>query len=303
MDLVDLVVGGAEPLLEPLEHRARGRARDLEADDVAEAAAAQLELDRLEQVVGLVRDLEVGVASDAEDRPLDDLHPGKEQVEEVRDHVLERQEAAPDAGGEEARQAFGHLHPREALLAALRVAGEHAEAEREPGDVREALAGTDSERRQDREDLAPEPLLERAQLVRVEIGDGGDDDVLLGQCGPQHLLPELRLALGQLEHALADGGERGERRQPVDGADREPGRRLAQEPGDADHEELVQVGRDEAAHLDPLQERQRVVGREVEQPVAVLERRELAVQQSAGGSSLGGHDHRRKHVVIRVTGG
>ena len=37
--------------------------------DLAEAAAAQLGLDRLQQVVGLVGDREVGVARDAEDVP------------------------------------------------------------------------------------------------------------------------------------------------------------------------------------------------------------------------------------------
>ena len=40
---------------------------DLDAHDLAEAPAAQLVLDRLQQVVGLVGDLEVGVARDAED--------------------------------------------------------------------------------------------------------------------------------------------------------------------------------------------------------------------------------------------
>ena len=42
-------------------------ALDLEPHDLAEAPAAQLGLDGLQQVVGLVGDLEVGVARDAED--------------------------------------------------------------------------------------------------------------------------------------------------------------------------------------------------------------------------------------------
>ena len=131
MDLVDLIVLDAEPLLQPLQHRPRRRARDLEPDRVAEPPALQLLLDRLEQVVGVVRDLEVGVARDAEDGALDDLHPREEPVEEVRDHVLEHQQLAVVPGGEEARQALGHLDPGEALLAGLGVAREHAEAERE----------------------------------------------------------------------------------------------------------------------------------------------------------------------------
>ena len=40
---------------------------DLEPDDVTETAPTELELDRLEEVVGLVGDLEVRVARDPED--------------------------------------------------------------------------------------------------------------------------------------------------------------------------------------------------------------------------------------------
>ena len=50
---------------------------DLDAHDLAEAAAAQLVLDRLQQVVGLVGDREVGVAGDAEDRVSTISMPGK----------------------------------------------------------------------------------------------------------------------------------------------------------------------------------------------------------------------------------
>ena len=52
--------------------------RDLEADHLAEAAAAHLLLDGLEQVVGLVGDVVVGVAGDPEERVVDDLHPREE---------------------------------------------------------------------------------------------------------------------------------------------------------------------------------------------------------------------------------
>ena len=60
-DRVDLVGGGVETLLEPLEHRARHRLRDLDPDRLPEPAPAHLELDCLEKVVGLVGDLEVGI--------------------------------------------------------------------------------------------------------------------------------------------------------------------------------------------------------------------------------------------------
>ena len=74
VDEIDLVVLDAEAPLQPVEHHRRDRRRHLDPDDVAEPPSAQLQLDCLEQVVGLVRDLEVGVAGEPEHGPLADLH-------------------------------------------------------------------------------------------------------------------------------------------------------------------------------------------------------------------------------------
>ena len=62
------------------------------------------DLDGLEQVVRVVRDLGVAVARHAERRPLGDLHLREEPVEEVRDHRLERDQQPARADGDEARQ-------------------------------------------------------------------------------------------------------------------------------------------------------------------------------------------------------
>ena len=65
---------------------------DLEAHDLAEAPAAQLGLDGPQQVVGLVGDLEVRVAGDAEEAVVDDLHAREQRVEVGRDDLLQRDE-------------------------------------------------------------------------------------------------------------------------------------------------------------------------------------------------------------------
>ena len=70
------------------------RGADLDAHDLAEAPPAQLVLDRAHEVVGLVGDREVGVAGDAEDRVVDDLHAREQDVEVLGDQVLERDERA-----------------------------------------------------------------------------------------------------------------------------------------------------------------------------------------------------------------
>ncbi len=165
LDAVDLRLVGAQADHQPRDHlRGRGRA-DLDADDIAEAASPELRLHGFEQVVGVVRDLEVGVARDAEDRTLLDRHSWKEGRQEVRDDLLERNQQAASGEVEEARQPFRDLDPREALLARVGIGREDGEREREPGDVRERLARADGERREHGVDLAGERLLELVELL------------------------------------------------------------------------------------------------------------------------------------------
>ena len=188
-------VGGmhAEPFLEPREHRRRDRARDLEADDGAESALAQLALDCLEQVVGVVRDLGVAVAGEAERDALDHLHLGEEPREEVRDRRLERDLQAALADRDEAGEALGHLDACEALLARLGVAHDDTEAEREARDVRERLTRADRERRQDRDRSAARrcprarPARRRWRRRRCRSGPLG------GERGAELVTPEPRL--------------------------------------------------------------------------------------------------------------
>ena len=92
---------------------------DLEAHDLAEAAAAQLVLDGLQQVVGLVGDGEVGVARDPEDRRVDDLHAREQRVEVGGDDAPRAgRTSAVVASAHEARQhLLRHLHAREDLRA------------------------------------------------------------------------------------------------------------------------------------------------------------------------------------------
>ena len=91
---------------------------DLDAHDLAEAPAAKLVLHRLQQVCGIVGDLEVGIARHAKDVVIDYLHAREQRVEVVGDDVLEGDEhdGFPRLGVErdEARQDLGRdLHTRE----------------------------------------------------------------------------------------------------------------------------------------------------------------------------------------------
>ena len=92
VDRVDLVVLDAEQGGQRGAQLLRAARADLDPDDLAEAPPAQLVLDRLQQVGGVVGDLEIGVAGDPEDVAVGDLHAREERVEVVGDDVLERHE-------------------------------------------------------------------------------------------------------------------------------------------------------------------------------------------------------------------
>ena len=96
LDLVHLVLRHLETGDQTGAHRPRGGSRHLEPNGVAEAPAAELRLHGLEQVVGVVGELEVGVARDPEDGTLRDLHAGEQHGQEVADHRLERHQPLTD---------------------------------------------------------------------------------------------------------------------------------------------------------------------------------------------------------------
>ena len=95
VDGEDLIVLHAEQARERLAQLLGAARADLDPDDLAEAPAAELVLDRLQQVGRVVGHLEVGVAGDAEDVVVGDLHAGEEGVEVVGDDVLERDQQRP----------------------------------------------------------------------------------------------------------------------------------------------------------------------------------------------------------------
>ena len=154
---------------------------DLEAHGPAEAAAAQLDLDRGEQVVGLLLlEGEVGVAGDPEGVVALDLHAREQRVEVGGDDLLERHEALAVGHHHEPGQQQRHLHPGEAPLVGDRVAHDDGQVQRQVRDVRERVAGVDGQRREHREDALLEHLVEVLAVVLVELVPAGEHDADLG---------------------------------------------------------------------------------------------------------------------------
>jgi hypothetical protein len=253
---------------------------DLEPHHLSKAPAAQLVLHGAQQVVRLVGHGEVGVAGYAKHAVTQDLHAGEELVEVARDHLLERHEGRlPDR--DEARQhLLGHLHPRECLVQRHRVAQPDRKAEREIRDVGEGAAGPNRQRSEHREDLLAEYAVELSQLRGVAVLAGQDADACGVERRPHPLLEQARMAGALLLHALGDGADRLERREAVIAAGVHARIHLIVQPGNPDHEELVQVGRVDREELHPLEQRDGLVLGQLQHPLVEVEPGQLAVRVS-----------------------
>ena len=161
----------------------------------------------------------------------------------------------------------------------LRIPDEHAERQRQRGDVRERLAGPDRERRQHGIDLPVEERRELFELLLGAVRDPADADPFLLERRAQLLLPEARLLGRQREHPLADLGQRLLRRASVQRVNREARRVLAHEAADAHREELVEVLGEPRAERQALEERETRVGGELEDALVEVERGQLAVEE------------------------
>ena len=144
---VDVVVVEVQLSLQQVTDLVGDRRLQLQADGLAEAAAAQLDLDRGQQVVGLlVLQGQVRVAGDPEGVVLEHLHPREEAVEVGGDDLLERDEALAVGHHHEPGQQRRHLDPGEAPQVRGRVGDDNGQVQREVGDVRERVARVDRQR-------------------------------------------------------------------------------------------------------------------------------------------------------------
>src|SRR5262245_28392061 len=115
--------------------------------------------------------------------------------------------------------------------------------------------------------------------------------------GAQPLLPDPRLAGGELQDALADAGERLLRGEPVRGAHREARLRLSEQAGDTHLEELVDVRREDRAEPGAFEQRHRLVRGELEDAAVEVEHRELAIEQWLEPFCPDARRH-RLHIVV-----
>jgi len=282
-DAHDLLAADPELADQQVEHVRVDRLRDLQAHRRPEAAAHELALERLQEVLCVVLlDLEVLVARDAERVVLQHLHAGEELAEVRGDDVLERHEPlGPD--DHEPLEDRRHLHAGEELGARRGVPHDDREVEGEARDVRERVGRVDRQRREDREHLV---LEERGELVALGLGclvPAQDLDALGSQRRLDLVVEQRRLALHQLGALGVDALEDLARHRAAGRAYGDPRRDAPLEAGDAHHEELVEVAREDGEELGALEEREvRVLG-QLEHALVEREPRQLAVEEAVVG--------------------
>jgi hypothetical protein len=151
------------------------------------------------------------------------------------------------------------------------------------------FARADGHRREHREDLVVEDLLDRAGLAVVQLRGPQSFDPRLGQLGLEEVHEAGVLVFHQLAHAFADSGQLlGGGHAGGVGA----GHAFIEQDvqtADADHEEFVQVGAGDGQELQSLQRRQRLVAGLVENALVELQPGELAVEEFWRRGGLVGH--------------
>ena len=155
--------------------RLRHAGLDLEADDRAAAAALQRALVQAHEVLGLLLDLDVAVADDPERALAEHLEAGKQQADEGDDQAVERDEARASrragrpAGARTARRCVGMRTSALIVRPSCGLSSFERQREAEIRDERERMRRVDGERRQDREDVLEEMLLQPVALAARQI--------------------------------------------------------------------------------------------------------------------------------------
>ena len=264
---------------EQLQHLGADVMGHLEAHRLVEAPASQLHLDGLQEVVGLLLlQREVGVAADPERCPVLHDHPHEEPVELGRDQLLDGQ-VATRRHLHQSREELGDLEPGEATVAGLRIRDVDRQREREIRDVGERVAGVDGQRSEHREDALVEPVVEFGAFLVGHLVPRDDVDPDVAQLGDEPVDVGAVDPVDELEHPVADLGQRVRRRAAVRRWPVDAGDDLVLQRGDAYLEELVEVGGGDGAELGALQQRDpRFVG-EVEDTLVELQPAEFAVRE------------------------
>ena len=215
-------------------------------------------------------------------RPLWHLLP-----EVARDDLFERQVAAL-RDTHQARQERRHLDAGELAAARDRVAQQDREVDGQARDVREGVRRVHRERGEDGVDALGKHRAHVVLLRRSELRPTQDLDALLLQRGADVVLEDAGLLIDEIGDALQDSPVEFLREDAARTGLRDAGVDASLESGDAHHEELIEVARENGEEFCAFDQRdsQRIL-RLVQHALVELEPRQLAVVEAILGQ-IGG---------------
>ena len=263
-------------------------AQHFEPHDWRETAVAQLGFDQSQQVVGLVLvALRVGVARHPKKLVRVDQHRGKQQIEIVRDDVLEPDKITLIADPQKARdsETDWHFHPRHQRVRVVLVTRRDQQVERQIRDERERMRRIHRLRRHQRENVLVVILANRLALVGREAGVRTHANAVVLELA-ENSRTKLALSLLELAHHQVTLRDLLLRRAPVNGQLVHPRDDLLLQAADALHEELVEVGRGNREKLEPLEQRISFVFRFMQNASIEREPGELAIEEQVGRGKL-----------------
>jgi hypothetical protein len=149
------------------------------------------------------------------------------------------------------------------------------------------VSRVDGQRREHRQEGPPHVLRQVLALGGGRVFGPDDDDALTLEGGLKLFDPATMLRRRELVRAARHGRERLGGGQPVRPGANLSGCELTLEPGDAHHEELVEVRAHDGEELHSLEQRDGRIQRLFENAPIELEPRELAVDQAGGLWRLG----------------
>src|SRR5215212_6308102 len=259
--------------------------RDNEPDALAEPAALQLVLYRLQEVGRFVLlDHEVRVAGYLEDVARDDVLAGEELVQVRRDNFFDPHKAhlGPFAGtavlvGEPHKAVYGGRHFYAGHHPPSRVPDHDEQIQREVGDVRERVRRVYGEGREYGQYVRYELFPELSALCGADLVVRHHAYALVFQGWYELAVKYPAPLLEELLRVVVYPEELFFRCHPIWNGVRELRGHLLLQPRDPDHEELIEVGLGDRDEPHPLEQRVPLIAGLLEDPVVEPQPRELPV--------------------------
>ena len=153
----------------------------------------------------------------------------------------------------------------------------------EAWDEREGMRRIDRERRQQREDVVEEMILDPGSFGLGDVAAVDQNDADLGQDAAQ-VAPDRLLVAGQLGNRLVDQDELFGRGQAVGTALGNALAHLGLDAGDADHEEFIKVIGRNRQESHPLQRGMAGIDRFLQDPAVEVQPGKLPIDEAFGAA-------------------